>query len=67
MALVDDINAIGNLHITVKWFVCFLVTLLVILYFINPIDLFSKLLMILIPFLIGTSVNLASTITKTIS
>ena len=64
MSLKDDINAIGELHINIKWVVSFLILLLVVLYFCNQLELFEKLLLMLVPFLIGTSVKIVASLIK---
>jgi hypothetical protein len=57
MSLKDSINKVGELKFPLKWVISFIIVILIVLYFCNQIELFEKLLMMLVPFLIGTSVK----------
>lgn len=55
----DVISKIAKAHIPLKYLIFYIIILLIILYFCKEQDLFEKLLMILVPFLIGSSVKLS--------
>jgi len=51
------IKKIGELHIPLKYIIAFLILVLIVCYFFKEQVLFERILMILIPFLIGSSVK----------
>ena len=53
------INKIGEFHINLKWIIAFIIILLIVCYFLKEQALFERLLMILVPFLIGASVKVS--------
>jgi hypothetical protein len=55
--ILQKINKIGELKFPLKWIISLIIIILIILYFCNQIELFEKLLLLLVPFLIGTSVK----------
>ena len=57
--LSENINKIGELKIPFKYILAFIAILLICLYSYKETELFEKLLMLIIPFLIGTSVKVA--------
>ena len=57
--LTSAINKIGEFHINLKYIIAFIIILLIVLYFCKEQELFDRLLMLLVPFLIGTSVKVS--------
>lgn len=54
---IKEENGRRSYHVPLKAVILFLITLLIVLYFFNEQELFDRLLMILVPFIIGTSVK----------
>jgi glucan phosphoethanolaminetransferase (alkaline phosphatase superfamily) len=55
----NSINKIGELNISLKWIITFLITLLIVCYFFKEQVLFEDLLKILVPFLVGASMKVS--------
>lgn len=55
----NTINKIGNITISLKMIVTFLITLLIVFYFFKEQVLFEDLLKILVPFLVGASMKVS--------
>jgi len=55
----DIITKITTAHIPLKYLIFFIIILLIIFYFFKEQNLFEKLLMMLVPFMIGSSIKLS--------
>jgi hypothetical protein len=57
--LKEHLNKMTNTHVPLKHLIFYIILLLIVLFFFKEQKLFETLLMMLVPFLIGTSVKVS--------